>query len=242
MRHFSRLLSGILVLCLSLFLLAGCAPAAEDEMLTEEAMLAQEIRQLREDLQTLQGTYDTLSANYSTARNEIEVIQAKYEELTTEYTELNTTYDELDTMHDDLTTQYNELSVQYNIVMQGGITINEEDVEQAILDLINQERQNNGLDSLEWTKSLYSWAEEHSEYMAVEKSLEYSTYPSWQEIFRAAGYPTAERIANAALIIWKENSLQYESNFLNVGARYGVVAASKSGDVFYIIYMAQSTK
>ena len=103
--------------------------------------------------------------------------------------------------------------------------------------LTNQERIDNGLDELEWGKYLYKTATANSRDMATSGQLEYPSRPAGKEIHRAAGYSTTDGMANATLIIWKGTS-NFAANFLIKGARYGAVGVYKSGDIFYITYMA----
>ena len=235
MKCLHRVLLGSLIILSSITLLAGCTPKPEDEVpLHEEVAQVQEDSQIVKELQILQEKHNKLSADYDTAKSEVEEKQAQYDKLNQEHSELRTKYDELNT-------KYNELSAKYDVVMQGTAGIKEEDVEQAIFRLINQERRKNGLNLLEWTDSIYMWAKEHSDDMATKKRLEYSEYSYSQDVFRAAGYSTIDRIAEATLMIWEE-SLQYERNFLNEHTSYGAVAVTKSGEIFYITYFAHSQK
>jgi len=245
MRYSKGLLSGMLILCLAVFLLAGCLPKLEDEpSQRNDATPAQQVSQAKSKLQMLQAEYDKLSANYEDVKSELETTQAKYDELGTNYedvkSELETTqakYDELNAKYEDLRAKHDELSAKYDILIQGTAGISEEDVEQAIFELINQERQNNGLNELEWYYGLHIIAKEHSQYMATIGRLENSEYSIWQGVFRATGYSTLDRMTNATLIIWKE-SIHYERNFLHEKAKYGAVGVAKSGEVFYITYFA----
>ena len=82
-------------------------------------------------------------------------------------------------------------------------------------------------------------AKENSESWAPRGRIEYSEFSFLQDIFRAVGYATGDRIANAALATWKL-SLQYEKKFLDIAARYGAVGVGKSGDVYYITYFAST--
>ena len=75
--------------------------------------------------------------------------------------------------------------------------------------------------------------------MIEQQKIVYSEYPAFQQIFWATGYGTKEAIANAALTIW-ENSQQYEKSVLNPVIPYGAVAVHKSGDIYYITYIAYS--
>ena len=138
--------------------------------------------------------------------------------------------------YEELSKQFEELSEQLDVT-GGTAEISEEDVEQAVLNLVNRESTNNGLDELTWGENLYKWALTNSRNMATNKRIEYSEYVGWQDVYRATGYSTADEIASAALVIWKETQ-QYEQNFLNTGADYGAVGVHKSGEIFYITFMA----
>ncbi|MFC1991990.1 CAP domain-containing protein, partial [Chloroflexota bacterium] len=167
-------------------------------------------------------------------RSELEVVQAKYGALQSENSELNATFNVL-------TADYDELTAKYNDLLVGTVKTTESDVEQAIFQVINQDRQNNGLNELEWTDSFYQWAKVHSDYMATTKRYQLSDQSYSQEIFRAVGYSTLDRITNAALLVWKE-SPTYTTIFLGQQSKYGTVAVSKSGDIFYITYFAHTQK
>lgn len=242
MRYSKRLIAGLLVLSLSIFLLVGCATALEDEASQpEEVAPVREDSQVKGELLILQGKYDKLSVDQDTVKNELETTQVKYDELSIANDELNTKYDELSTQYDELNTKHNELNLNYQILMEGTAGVNEEDIEQAIFELINLERKNIGLSELEWADGIYMWAKENSNDMATRKSVEYSEYNYWQEVFRAAGYSTIDRMAKATLVVWKE-SPQFELNILNQAANYGVVAVTKTNDIFYITYFSSPNK
>jgi len=225
-----------ILLFIVLFNVPSCTPTVSqkeydrvnDELSQTQSQLALLQSELAE-AEILQAKYDRLSDNYSAMRSELEILQAKHDGLEAKYDELSAKYDELGAKHD-------ELNRQYDILIEGTI-ITEEDVEQAIFELINEERRNNGLNELEWKHSFYKEAKSHSRYMATKKRLEYSEHTAWQDVLRVAGYSTVGRLASATLIIWKD-SLRYEQNFLNEGAIYGAVGAYKSGEVFYITYLA----
>jgi uncharacterized protein YkwD len=224
-----------ILLILALFNVLSCAPAVsqqEYDKVTSELSEAQSQLALQRselaEAEVLQAKYDELSDNYDAVRSELEILQA-------EYGELGVKYDELGAKYDDLGEVYDELSRQYNVLTEGTADINEEDVEQAVFELINQERRDNGLNELEWNHSLYLWAKSHSRDMATRKRLETSEYDVWQDFLRAAGYSTVDRLAGAALTIWRD-SINYERNMLVNGATVGAVGAYKSGEVFYITY------
>ena len=220
-----------ILLFIALFNVPSCAPVptvsqqeydrVNNELSETQSQLALLQGELAE-AEKLRADYDRLSNDYSAMRNELETLQAKY--------------DELDAKHLELGAKYDELSEQYNVLVEEE-TITEEDIEQAIFELINQERQNNGIDELEWNRTLHRWAKSHSRDMATRKRLEYSGDSAWQEVWKAARYSTVDRLASATLMIWKD-SIRYEGQFLVKGAKLGAVAAYKSGEVFYITYFA----
>jgi len=258
-----------MLLIIAIFSVPSCAPTVSQQ---EYDRVSNELRAIQSQLVSLQGKLaeaellqaqnEELNKRFDTVKSEFETIQAKYEELSTEYEELSTEhgelnkrfdtvksesetiqakYEELSTEYEELNKQFEELSEQYDIIIEGTAKINEEDVEQAVFKLVNQERKNNGLNELMWGDNLYKWAIANSRTMAINKSLEYSELFSWQEVFWATGYGTTDRIANAALTIWKDGK-QYERNFLSTGANYGAVAVYKSGEIFYITYVADFFK
>jgi len=251
-----------MLLIIAIFSVPSCAPTVSQQ---EYDRVSNELRAIQSQLVSLQGKLaeaellqaqnEELNKQFYTVKSEFETIQAKYEELSTEHGELNkqfdtvksesetiqAKYEELSTEYEELNKQFEELSRKYDIIIEGTAEINEEDVEQAVFKLVNQERKNNGLNELMWGDNLYKWAIANSRTMATNKSLEYSELFSWQEVFWATGYGTTDRIANAALTIWKDGK-QYERNFLSTGANYGAVAVYKSGEIFYITYVADFFK
>ncbi|MFC1931786.1 CAP domain-containing protein [Chloroflexota bacterium] len=245
------------LLVMALSIVPSCAPSVSqeeyDRMSNELSAMQDQITSLQGKLaeaQLLQIQNQELNKQFDAVKGEAETAQAKYEELNAEYEELDkqfeavkgeaetmqVKYEELNIEYEELDKQFEELTEQYNIIIEG-VEINEEDVEQAIFKLINQERINNGLNELLWGEKIYKWAIENSRNMAANKRLEYSENIGWQEVFWGTGYSTIDRMANAALTTW-QNKQQYERNFLSTGAQYGAVAVHKSGEIFYITYVA----
>lgn len=187
---------------------------------------------LQSQLQSLQSQYDALNQKYEAAITAKDAVQARYDDLNKEY---DTLQDELDALQD----RYDELSRKYEEAVSGVAAqeITEEEVEQAIFNLVNQERIRRGLAASLWGVNLYGWAKTNSRNMATNKVIEYSDYSSWQDVQWVTGYSTTERMANAVFTIW-QNGLQYERNFLNQNATYCAVGVHKSGEIFYITYIA----
>ncbi len=246
-----------MLLVIALFSVPSCAPTVSqqeyDRVSNELSAIQSQLASLQGKLaeaELLQAEYEELNKRYDMVKSERETTQAKYEELSAEYEELNKQFDtvksERETMqvkyeessieYEELNNKYEELSKQYDVVTEETAEINEEDVEQAVFKLVNQERKDNGLDELRWGVNIYKSAMANSRNMATRKRLEYPEY-GWQEVFWATGYSKTDGIANAALTIWK-NRLLYETNFLNKVTKYGAVAVYKSGEIFYITYVA----
>ncbi len=171
---------------------------------------------------------------------ELETLKAQYEDLSVQFDELqeqnNANLAELA----DIAQQFAELQVLYDAAVAEPGPINTDDVEQAIFDLINKMRMDNGLEVLLPGEFLQDIVEVNSLAMAEAKEIIYSQEPGWQEIFRAAGYDTADEIANGALLTWKSNIITYNTNILNINALYGAVSAIKSGDIIYITYLSHT--
>jgi peptidoglycan hydrolase CwlO-like protein len=255
MRKISVLLVSLVIVLFSVLSCTPTVPQQEyDRVSNELSAIQSELASIQGKLvetEALQAYNEVLKKQHDAAGSEIEILQAKYEELSTDYedsskqfdavnSELETMqakYEELSTHDEELNEQFQKLSEQYDIIMEGTAEIDEADIEQAVFELVNEERVENGLNEREWGKNLYKWAIANSRNMATNKQLEYTEYIGWQDVFWATGYGTADRIANAALTIWK-NHRYYERNFLNAGDHYCAVAVYKLGEIFYITYVA----
>ena len=249
MKYSRKPLLFLLVLFVSISLFVGCTPESEDEVSEpKDVVSTEDDSKEQSELQILQGKYDKLNDDCEAVRRELEATQAKYKELQSEYSELSTKYDGLSadydglsTKYDGLSVDYDELTTMYNNLLEGTPDITESDVEQAIFKMINKGRQDSGLNELEPAVSFYRWAKEHSDYLATKNLVEIAKEPYWQGVFRAAGYSSLDRITNAAWMVWKVDKT-FEDNFLNEHAEFGVVAVTKSGDIFYITYFAHTQK
>jgi hypothetical protein len=161
-----------------------------------------------------------------------------------EYKELNTKFEDLTNQNSlnlnkikTMEAQYAELKQQYDELAQPG-EITEGDIEQILFELINQARTNNGKDALSWGPNLFKVAQTNNRHMIDSKIYEYPQSYAIIEVFWATGYDTAEEIANAALVVWKNNPSRYQNNLLNNVATYGAVDANISGEIAYITFVA----
>jgi uncharacterized protein YkwD len=246
------------VLVASVILLGACAPTVSqqeyDRMSNELSAIQSQLTSLQGKLaeaETLKAQNEELNKQYYTVKSEYDTLKVECEESGTEYEELSKQYDTvkseqdtlkveceaLSTEYEELSAEYEELSKQYDAVIEKTAEIiNEEDVEQAIFELINQERKDNGIDELLWGKNIYKFAMSNNQDMAEKNRRGYSDYGAYQRVFWATGYDNVDSIANAAFVIWK-NSQQYEQVFLNAVMVYGAVGVYKSEEIFYITYI-----
>jgi len=213
---------GVIFLLLS-FLLVGCGISEEtyNAVVAERDAVQAQVTSLQSEVSAIQAKYDDLKADDDELKSEFTAMQAEYEELGADYDELNA--------------RYEELGKQAETVEVAEVI--EADVEQALFQLVNQERIDNGLSELAWGKYLYKTAIANSRNMATDQQLEYPSRAAGKEVYRAAGYSTADEMASATFIIWK-GTRSFAANFLITGARYGAVGVYKSGDIFNITFMA----
>jgi uncharacterized protein YkwD len=221
------LLSVLLIVALNVL---SCAPTVSQQ---EYERLESELSEKRSEIASLQSKL----AAFEPLRSEYDRLSESYEAVSGEMEDLQDRYDELEAEYEELSDDYDELMEQYDAVMEEA-SIAEADVEQALFQLINAERQDKNIDLLEWDKTVHSWALTHSQHMAEEKALEYAEDTQWQEIWMAAGYSSVDRLARATMAIWKD-SPGYEQSFLHRGAEIGAVAVYKSGDIYYVTYFAR---
>ncbi len=211
---------------------------AEFEMLqAQNDMLGKQFDTAKSELETLQAQNEALGKQFDTVKSEVETLQAQNEKLGKQYDTVKSEFLTLQAQYEELSAEYDELSQQGEVVEETAEII-EADIEQALFALVNQERINDGIDELMWGVNIYKSALANSRNMATRKRLEYPEY-GWQEIFWATGYSTTDGIANAALTVWK-NRLLYETTFLNRVTKYGAVGVYKSGEIFYITYVADN--
>jgi len=205
----------------------------------------------------LNTQYEDLKKQHDARIDEIQTIISEFEELNTKYEQLKgqddariseiqaaqVEYDKLNNEFEELNKEHEELKSQYDIIVQGTANLTEEGINQAIFELINQERENNGVDELIWGKNLYRLAEQNSRKMAEEGKYQYSDASTiWQQVFMATRYGTLYQLANAVLITWKSNDYRYRYHIINPLAIYGAVATKKLGEVYYITYIASVYK
>jgi uncharacterized protein YkwD len=211
--------------------------AAQNEVASLQGKLA--------ETESLQAENEELNNRNATLKSELDAMQTKHEKLSAEYDELNLKHDTLQSDYERLHAEYEELSAEYEELSKQGedpveeepVEIAEEDVEQALFELINTDRIDNGVDILLWRQSLHKLAKENSIDMAKYGDLRYpENGREWREVYWATGYNSADEIAEATHLVWENRDI-YESDFLWYHLEFGAVAVHKSGDIFYITYI-----
>ncbi|MFC2067159.1 CAP domain-containing protein [Chloroflexota bacterium] len=238
----------------------NCAPSISQEeynsMMSELSDTKNQVTTLKDKLAeaaAIEGQYQDLNIEYEELRkqhdariDEIQTIKSELDELNTAYEQLKeqddariTDIQAIQAKYDELNEGFEVLKGQYNSIIQDTV-FSVEEIDQAIYELINQERKNSGVDELEWGKNLYTWAKENSREMAEKGQYKYSDWASWQEILVTSGHKTLDDIANGALNIWKTNDYRYRYHIINTQSKYGAVATYKLGEIYYITYMASN--
>ncbi len=210
--------------------------ALQDKL--DEAMIIEEQHaQLNTQYQELEKQYDAQTGEIQTLKSDLDELNVSYEELMLQD---EARIDEIQAMsaeYDKLNQEFKELKREYDALVQGAV-FSEEEVNQAIFALVNQERTNNGLAEIEWGVNLYGWAKQNSQAMAEKGEYEYSSWTSYQALLITAGHSTLEGLTNSAFLVWKQRKYEYSRIFLNTIIHYGAVATYRSGDVYYITFMA----
>lgn len=204
-----------------------------DELGATQGELQEAKEEIRATENELSGTKNKLSSIESTLTDKLTNIK----ELKSKLAEADIEQDKYLSQYEELSIQYEELKEQYDANVKGTTEINGEDVGQELFKLVNQERKNNGLSELIWNDGLYKCAQANNRNMSETKSLVSSECPSLQQVFWFLGYGTSDRIANVALLAWKNNPYSYKQNVLNSNAVNGAVAVYKSEEILYINFL-----
>jgi outer membrane murein-binding lipoprotein Lpp len=247
------------IVLLGIIVLAGMVSCGQGDIQEKYDILAaqyaeanNQLAELQEKMyeaQILQTQFDELSAQYDALQNQndasldiIASLGAEVEELGDEIDALNADIEAKTSELADWIFQYDELKAEYDALVGQGMEITEENIELALFDLINQERISNGLNALNIGHNLEAWSLINSQRMAYSKEYEYYVdyWVPFQKIFIAVGYNSLDGVVNAAMKLWQSNALSYEENILNEDALYGAISAVKSGDIYYITFMASN--
>ena len=253
----------VCIVLLGIVILAGTISCNQENIQAQYDILAAQYAEANEQLgelqeklfeaQTLKMQYDDLMIQYGeltdqndTNLDEIADLKARNEELQNELqNEIDELTDEIEVKINELATlafDYDELKTQYDVLIGSAMAITEENIEQALFDLINQERISYGLNELELGHNLVNWSRINSQRMFVSKQTEYydDTWIPFQRAYIAVGYQSLDQVVNAALTFWQSHELSYGDNILDEDALYSAVGVVKSGDICYITFMASN--
>ena len=241
------IISGLLVviILISTSCASGVSQEEHERVKNELSAIQGELASLQSKLTesvALQAQNEELKNRYAIVKSEFDAMQIKHKEQIAEYHELNIIYNTMQSEYETLQDKYVELSAEYEelskqVEEEVVVEIAEEDVEQALFELINQDRIDNGLDVLPWRESLHKLAKENSIDLATNKGLRYPEYDrEWRAVYWAVGHNSADEIAEATYLVW-ENRDKYEKYFLWAYLDFGAVGVHKSGDIFYITYL-----
>ena len=206
--------------------------------LNEALDIAGQYEQLNTQYQELKKQYEAQTGENQTLVSAYDELLASYEELMRQYDAKNNEIQGAYAEYDQLNQEFEELKEQYDTIVQGNAEFSEEEVDEALFALINQERTDNGLDELEWGQNLYWWAKQNSLEMADKGDFRYSSWVSQQAVLITAGQSILDGLVNGTLAVWKQRKPEYEIKFINNSLHYGTVATYRSGDIYYITYMA----
>ena len=238
----------VVIILISTSCASGVSQEEHERVKNELSAIQGELASLQSKLTesvALQAQNEELNKQYDTAKSEFDAMQIKHEELSAEYDELNIKYDTMKSEYETLQAKYKELSAEYEELSKQSeaagekevVEIAEEDVEQALFELINENRIDNGLDVLLWREGLHKVAKDNSRDMAAYKDLRYpENGREWREVYWAVGYNSAGEIAEATHLVWENRDI-YEQSFLWAHLELGVVGVHKSGNIFYITYI-----
>lgn len=247
------------IVLLGIVVLAGAVSCSDEELqadydilTTQYAEAIQQIEELQEDLleagnlqadlDVLQAQYDALTDQNDANIAEIASLAAQIEDLENELDELT---EEIETKTNELAElafDYDELQDEYDALVGAELEINEENIEEALFALINQERAAHGLNELAIGTNLVNWSVVNSQNMVVSKQVEVFTTHAvpFQMALITTGYSSLDRLVNSTLAIWQNHALTYEANVLDEEAAYGAVGVVKSGEIYYITFMASN--
>jgi uncharacterized protein YkwD len=254
-----KIIKALSIIIVGILILGGAVSCGQDDLQeqidilkTQLADANSQVADLQQKLfesQTLESQYNALESQYADLQaeneanlEEIDTMGATIEQLDMQVNQLTGTNAAHVAEIDELQLEYDSLKAQYDLLLglEAGISV--ENIEQALFELINQERISYGLNSLQPGHNLSDWALINSQDMAVSKEFEYydNTWVPFQRVFIAAGYSSLDTLVNGVMITWQSHALFYQENVLSEDAVYGAVRVVQSGDIYYITFMASN--
>jgi archaellum component FlaC len=253
MKHISKIIIISIISVILLLSVASCSPSISQE---EYDKVNNELNNVKLQVAALQDEldealisgmeYERLNTQYQELLEEYNAQSVEIQAIKSDLNDLNASYeakiDELQGMQEDydlLNQEYDELQEQYDAVVQEEV-FSVEEVDQAIFALINQERSSRGLYELDWGENIYMWAKWNSIDMSETGDFEYSGWLSVQAVLITAGQTTFDGLVDGVMMVWKQRKHEFSPKILSTSVKYGAVATVKSGDVYYITYVAST--
>jgi hypothetical protein len=235
------LVKGLLLLSV-IFLLGasscggGIAQADYDSIKDKLAQAETQIKTLQDKLTAAAATTTTTTPT-STVKPTTDTTVYQIQSLQTQITALEAAKKAAETNYNDLNVKYTALQKQYSEATKTS-EMSTDQVEQAIFTLINKDRTSNNVTALKWGENLSKITKQNGKDMYNNSRYEPSSWPIYQEIHWAAGYSSADRLAEGTLMVWKNFEYKYAHGVLSKAFTYGAVGAYQVGDVFYITFAA----
>ncbi len=193
---------------------------------------------LETQYQDLKNQYDAAAAELQTVRSDFDALNDSYQQLLVQDNARLSEIQGLEIDYDMLNQEFEELQKQYDSMFQSSTEFSNEEVDQAIFNLVNQERRNAGLDELEWGVNLYSWARQNSVSMSETGEFKYTSWLSTQAVLITSGQETFDGLVNGVMAVWKQQKHEFTPKFLSTVTKYGAVATYRLGDIYYITFLA----
>ncbi|MDD4860123.1 MAG: CAP domain-containing protein [Dehalococcoidales bacterium] len=235
-------------LILALFVLLGvasCAPTVPQEdydKVSGELSTAQsQLVSLQTKLTEAEKAGAQSKTQITDLNKQIEAGAAELKTIKTKLDALTAQKNSTDSELAALQTKYTDLDARYQALLKTPAPVAAGDLEQALFKQINDERTKSGVKALSWNASIYSDVLNNSKKMAANQRLEYPVQGTYQQVYRAAGYTDAQKMAESVLLVWK-NTEYYKDRFLYSVLEYGSIAVYISEGVYNITYVADSYK
>jgi uncharacterized protein YkwD len=250
---------GITIVLASVSCGGGISQDEYDSVMKELVDAQDEIAGLESDLAAVRAVetegvesslkYQDLLKDYNAVADELESAGVEYDALNAEYEGLQTEHQTLQSQNESnlnqinlLQTENTQLQAQVNELTPPFPMVTATDLEQALFTKINEARVAAGLDALQTGSNMVSWSRTNCQAMSVAKQtiIYDNNFVRYQQHFIATGYNTMDAMIAAIMTIWQSNSLSYQNNILADDVIYGAVGVVKTGDIYYITYMANN--
>ncbi|OGO08023.1 MAG: hypothetical protein A2Y92_00700 [Chloroflexi bacterium RBG_13_57_8] len=254
MKIFSKIFVVSIVLIVTVLTSFGCSKGVAQEdydsvknELNDIKLQAQALQDKLDKANVFETQYQALKSQYDAQSAQLQGITSDFDDLTASFEQLKAQDESgileiqsLQTEYDALNLMFEDLMRQYDTIVERSAVFNEEEINQALFDLINEERKGKGLVKLEWGVNLSGWARQNSVAMSQTGDFKYSSWLSVQAVLITAGQGTFDGLVNGIMEVWRQRTHEYEPKILNTSVKYGAVATIRSGSVYYVTYLAST--